>query len=147
MVKPIVTDTKILAIPSEPVQAITPKVQEIIKDLRDTATHHAKAQIGCAGLAANQIGYLYRIVLVWNGDWVPMINPKIQFRDGKTNSSNEGCLSRPGVCTKVRRHKRIRATWMNPAGILLTKKFTDWPARVIQHEVDHLNGIFIKGVS
>ena len=143
MIKDIVTNKITLAIPSEPVQAITPHVLDIIQDLRDTADYHAKTKIGCAGLAANQIGYLYRIVLVWNEKWIVMINPEVKPRDGKTGLSHEGCLSRPGVDVKVRRHKRITVYYEDQASTSHQQKIANWPARVVQHEVDHLDGIFI----
>lgn len=143
MIKPIVTNKITLAIPSEPVQAITPHVLEIIQDLRDTATYYQDSKIGCAGLAANQISHLYRIVLIWNGEWKVMINPTVHPRAGKTGLSHEGCLSRPGVNVKVRRHKRIQVIYENQNGEQHSEKLANWPARVVQHEVDHLDGIFI----
>jgi len=143
MIKPIVTNKTTLAIPSVEVQAITPHVLEIIQDLRDTANHHAKSKVGCAGLAANQISHLYRIVLVWNKEWIVMINPRWKVRDGKTGLSHEGCLSRPGVNVKIRRHKRITVWYEDETGAIHQQKIANWPARVVQHEVDHLDGIFI----
>ena len=143
MIRPIVTNKTALTIPSGPVQVITPKTLNIIEDLYDTATYHAGTKIGCAGLAANQISHLYRIVLIWNNEWVVMINPVVIPRPGKTGLSHEGCLSRPGVHRKIRRHKRIKVTYEDQAGTIHTEKHANWLARVIQHEVDHLNGIFI----
>ncbi len=144
MIRPIVTNKAILAIPSEPVQVITPKVLEIIKDLQDTANYHQPSKIGCAGLAANQISYLYRIILVWNGKvWITMINPRWNPRDGKQTNSHEGCLSRPGVNVKVKRHKRIKVWHEDEHGTDQSFKASHFFARVIQHETDHLNGVFI----
>jgi peptide deformylase len=143
MIKSIVTNKEVLAIPSSPVQVITPKVLAIIQDLRDTAEHHATTKIGCAGLAANQISHLYRIVLVWNNEWIVMINPEVRTRDGKMGLSHEGCLSRPGVSRKIRRHKRIVVHYMDKQGVDHSLKLAHLPARVVQHEVDHLDGIFI----
>ena len=143
MIKPIITDKTILAIPSKPVETINEEVLAIIQDLQDTAAYHAKTKIGCAGLAANQISHLYRIVLIWNKEWIVMINPVWKVRDGKTGLSHEGCLSRPGVNAKIKRHKRITVWYEDETGEKHMQKISNWPARVVQHEVDHLDGIFI----
>ena len=143
MIKPIITDKTILAIPSKPVETIDEEVLAIIQDLQDTAAYHAKTKIGCAGLAANQISHLYRIVLIWNKEWIVMINPVWKVRDGKTGLSHEGCLSRPGVKAKIKRHKRITVWYEDETGEKHMQKISNWPARVVQHEVDHLDGIFI----
>lgn len=144
MIKPIITDKKLLAIPSEPVQVITPKVLEIITDLHNTANYHQTTKIGCAGLAANQIGYLYRIVLIWNGKgWITMINPTWDARDNKQANSHEGCLSRPGINVKVKRYKRIKVWYEDKDGTAHMQRVTHLTARIVQHEVDHLNGVFI----
>lgn len=143
MIKPIITDKTILAIPSKPVETIDEEVLAIIQDLQDTAAYHAKTKIGCAGLAANQISHLYRIVLIWNKEWIVMINPVWKVRDGKTGLSHEGCLSRPGVNAKIKRHKRITVWYEDETGEKHMQKISNWPARVVQHEVDHLDGIFI----
>ena len=144
MIKPIITDKKFLTIPSNLVQVITPKVFDIIKNLQDTANHHQTTKIGCEGLAANQIGYLYRIILVWNSKtWIIMINPIWEPRDGKLSNSHEGCLSRPSVSVKVKRHKRIKVWYEDKEGKLHSIKASHLTARIVQHEVDHLNGVFI----
>jgi len=144
MIRPIITDKTILAIPSDPVQIVNQRVLGIIKDLQDTANHHQTTKIGCAGLAANQIGHLYHIILVWNGkDWITMINPEWEPRDGKLSNSHEGCLSRPGVNVKVKRHKRIKVWYESIDGTSCMLKVNHLTARIVQHEVDHLNGVFI----
>ena len=143
MIKPIVTNKVTLAIPSLPVQSITPEILTAIEDLHDTANYHAPSKIGCAGMAANQIEHLHRIVLIWNKSWIVMINPQVKPRDGKTGLSHEGCLSRPGVWTKIRRHKRIEVFYEDQTGNSHHLKLAGFLARVVQHEVDHLDGIFI----
>jgi peptide deformylase len=147
MIKEIITNTDQLAIASDEILEDTPRdlIQEIITDLVDTAEHHRGSKIGCAGLAASQIGYTWRIITIWNNvTWLTMINPVWQQRDDKQGLSHEGCLSRPGVNPKVKRYKRIRCTWFNQEGTEVQGKFAHFPARVIQHEVDHLDGIFIN---
>jgi peptide deformylase len=144
LIRAIVTDKTQLALVSALVEDIS-TYTGLITDLQDTAEHHRTTKIGCAGLAANQLGWLNRIILVWTGaEFEVMINPEWEARDGKMGSSHEGCLSRPSVNAKVKRHKRISCTWEDISGLISTRKFSNFTARVIQHEVDHLNGIFIN---
>lgn len=144
MIKKIVTNKEQLATRSEEIRD-QDLINEIIKNLKDTAQHHAKSKIGCTGLAANQIGYLYRVVLINSGGlWIPMVNPVIDKVVGcKSTLVGEGCLSRPGVKKKVRRDKIITVTWLDEDGEGHQEKIKNFTARVIQHEVDHLNGKFI----
>jgi len=144
LIRQIVTDTTQLAIPSTKIEEIE-VIRPVIEDLIDTAEHHRTTKIGCIGLAANQIGWLKRAIVVWQGNgWVVMINPEWAPRDGKEGSSHEACLSRPSVSVKVKRHKRIECRWLDTDGDERSAKFAHLDARVIQHEVDHLNGIFIS---
>jgi len=144
MIKKIVTNKEQLAIPSKEIN--DPElIKEIIQDLKDTALYHAKSKTGCAGLAANQIGYLHRIVLVnHSGKWVVMINPFIEKVEGcKSSLAGEGCLSRPGVHRKIRRDKKIIVRFWDEDENLIEEEVKNFTARVIQHEVDHLDGKFI----
>ena len=133
-----------LAIPSKTIHSHELAL-EIIADLIDTAEHHSKKQSGCAGLAANQIGYLQRVIIVkFGAGWLPMINPEITLDPiGKTHLANEGCLSRPGVKVKIRRAKKIVVDFTNVEEVKAKKKVRNFDARVIQHEIDHLDGKFI----
>ncbi len=144
MIKQIITNKEQLAIPSLKIHD-DDLIREIIQDLKDTAMHHAKSRNGCAGLAANQIGYLHRIVLVnHSGNWVVMINPSIEKVEGcKSSLAGEGCLSRPGVHRKIRRDKKIIIRFWDENEDLIEEEVKNFTARVIQHEVDHLNGKFI----
>jgi peptide deformylase len=140
---PIITDKKLLTLASEDVTDFD-KANEIITNLIDTANYFSNKAEGCAGLAANQIGYLENIIIVkYGGAWLTMINPVIQNENGKMQLSGEGCLSRPGVKRKIKRYKRIKVSFCDRNGIIFTKKFVNFDARVVQHEVDHLNGKFI----
>lgn len=144
MIKDIVTDKELLAIPSLPI--LTGElIVNTVHDLIDTAEYHrVKGKIGCIGLAANQIGHIKRIIVIWEGNhWMVMINPEWRPRDGKQGSSHEGCLSRPSVNVKVKRHKRIECSWFDVDAGQRSAKYSHLTARVIQHEVDHLNGIYI----
>ena len=151
MIKSIVTDKIELAKPSHPVDVLNDSdwdrdiIVGIIEDLHDTANHWRTTKIGCLGLAANQIGYHHRIILVWTGAFFEtMINPYWKPRDSKMGSSHEQCLSRPGVNAKVKRHKRIEAYWDCYLDVEHKRKYANLTARIVQHEVDHLNGIFIN---
>lgn len=147
MIKSIVTDKKLLSEESFPI-VVCPEalviVDQVITDLVDTANKYRKLPIGCAGLAANQIGHLHRIFIVWNGaDWLPMVNPIIKLRGDKTDWQTEGCLSRPNILVKMKRHKKIKVTYLNEKLEPITRNFNQFIARVIQHENDHLNGVYI----
>jgi peptide deformylase len=147
MIRDIITNTDQLSIASDEILEETSRgaIELVIEHLEETAEYHRETKIGCAGLAANQIGYNWRIITVWvQPNWVPMINPTWTQWDDKKGSSHEGCLSRPGVWTKVKRYKRIKCYWQHLDGSDEFKKFNHFLARVIQHECDHLDGIYIN---
>jgi peptide deformylase len=116
---------------------------DVISNLRDTA----EELNNCAGLAAPQIGHMVRIILVnVRGRTVIMINPEIIERKGKLISQGEGCFSVPGSITKpvrVRRHNKIHVQWEDELGCTNFARFKSFEARLIQHEIDHLDGILI----
>lgn len=118
------------------------KLDEIVTNLLDTANCHKK---GCAGLAANQIGYGYRIFVIKFGDkFIPIVSPEILERSAKRKLSTEGCLSRPGRKSKVMRHRTVKARYFDPvSGRYTTRKFKGFDAIVFQHEYDHCEGILI----
>lgn len=140
----IITDEALLKGLSLDVDAS--EMEEVINDLMDTAEHNRNAKMGCAGLAANQIGYDLRACVVKVGDkYVPIINPKIISRAGGIKAGMEACLSRPEQGrVKMRRHKRVlvkyyeqeRNTWIE-------RWFEGFYARVVQHEMDHFEGRLI----
>lgn len=99
---------------------------------------------GC-GLAANQVGVLKRIIVVdpqEHGERSPvvMVNPIISDRLGHKVWS-EGCLTSPGVRRRVKRAKQLKVTYTNLDGVLVVRRLYDLEAAIVQHEVDHLNGI------
>lgn len=148
MIKSIVTNKERLAIPSQPIKPLNDRHEEmcegIITDMQHTALHHQSKEWGCVGLAANQIGWLYRIILVWHGaEWITMINPEVDPLPGKSKYMHESCLSRPGVRKKLQRAKKIKLRYLDENFETIERKFTGFTARVVQHEVDHLNGIYI----
>ena len=100
------------------------------------------------GLAANQVGIDKRMAIVTlNIDTkkkhkiVTMVNPEIIESTKQEVSMEEGCLSLPGESGKVSRPSKIKLKWQNINGNWSEKKFDGWDARVIQHEIDHLNGV------
>jgi peptide deformylase len=116
------------------------RVKKIIKELEITA----EANKGkCIGLAANQIGYLDRIcVMLHDGKWRHIINPVIIARSKERKQMMERCLSRP-LPSKVKRHAWVLIDYFTIEGKLQREKFKGLPARIIQHEIDHFNGVLI----
>jgi len=94
------------------------------------------------GLAAPQIGKSIRLVLINSKDGAfCLINPKINKKSWARELGQEGCLSVPGVFGQVKRHKKITLTYFNQAGKKIKLTAAGMMARVIQHEIDHLDGI------
>ena len=134
--------------PSEPVEDFKdPELHTLIQDMFDTM----EANDG-AGLAAPQIGVLRRVVIFSvaanprypEAETVPrtvLINPEIRVLDTKTESGWEGCLSIPGMRGVVTRPSHIRYSGYDEQGRRFMREVTGFHARVVQHEVDHLDGI------
>lgn len=113
--------------------------KSIADDLRDTLLAHRD---GCVGMAANMIGELKRIIAFDNeGTIMVMYNP-ILLKKEKPYDTEEGCLSLEGV-RKTKRYGRIKVQYQNEAMQVRQKTFTGWTAQIIQHEMDHLDGILI----
>lgn len=94
------------------------------------------------GLAAPQIGLSERIILVKTKDGpLLLINPEITKKSLRKNTAEEGCLSVPGIFGLVKRHNAVSVSALNPDRKNLKFKAKGMLARVIQHEVDHLDGI------
>ncbi len=108
-------------------------------DLRDTLMAHAA---GCVGMAANMIGENKRIIVIMaNRLPLVMLNPEILSCSGKYETT-EGCLSLDGV-RKTVRYKQITVSWQDMNMRRQKRSFEGFPAQIIQHEIDHLNGILI----
>ena len=121
-----------------------PDLPQIIADVR---TVFENTPITGVGFAANQAGVPLRFILVKptvDDELLVMINPIIKtltVRGGmELISGIEGCLSFPGVYEQVKRYNEIVVSWVNLEGKEFTGTFVDFPARVIQHEMDHLDG-------
>ncbi len=112
-------------------------IQRLVLDLRETML----AAPGI-GLAAPQVGTLQRVIVVSVEQGVlPLVNPEIVDVSRRVESGEEGCLSLPGVFGWVKRPWRIQVTALAPSGEPLQFTAEALVARIIQHEVDHLNGI------
>ena len=109
------------------------------QDLLDTLTAHKD---GCVGMAANMIGVCKRIIAFDNdGTYMVMFNPVI-IRQSGPYEAQEGCLSLSGV-RKTKRFQTIKVQWQNEKFQTRLKTFTGWTAEIIQHEIDHCEGILI----
>ena len=136
MIQPIMRDPVFLAQKSNPA---TKEDLTVAQDLLDTLTAHKE---GCVGMAANMIGVSKRIIAFDNdGSYMIMFNPEIVKASGKYEAE-EGCLSLPGT-RKAQRWKSIKVRYQNEAFQVRFKTFTGWTAQIIQHEIDHCNGILI----
>ena len=109
------------------------------RDLLDTLIAH---KAGCVGMAANMIGINKRIIAFDNeGDYMVMLNPVIVKQSGPYEAE-EGCLSLTGT-RKTKRFQTIKVQWQNEKLQTRLKTFTGWTAEIIQHEIDHCEGILI----
>ena len=136
MIQPIMKDIFFLNQKSEPA---TQEDRQVALDLLDTLKAHEE---GCVGMAANMIGVKKRIIAVHMGVMnVAMFNPKIVKKSGKYETE-EGCLSLTGV-RKCIRYKEIEVEYQDMNFKKQRQKYSGWIAQIIQHEVDHCNGIII----
>lgn len=136
MIKEIMKDIIFLGQKSEPAEKDDLSVAE---DLLDTLKANAK---GCVGMAANMIGVKKCIIAFDNnGEYMVMFNPKIIKCSG-AYEAEEGCLSLTGI-RKTKRYKSIKVQYQNKDFVVRIKTFTDWTAQIIQHEIDHCNGIVV----
>lgn len=136
MVQPICKDVIFLARKSEPA---TPEDILIGQDLLDTLNAHRD---GCVGMAANMIGRAKRIIVFLDGDTpTVMYNPEI-VKASEPYEAEEGCLSLNGT-RKTTRYWKIKVRYQNAAFQTRLKSYTGWTAQIIQHEIDHCNGILI----
>ena len=136
MIKPVMRDIMFLSQPSE---KATPADRQVITDLVDTLNAHLD---GCVGMAANMIGVQKRIIVVRMGPVsMPMVNPVIVSKAGEFEAE-EGCLSLMGL-RKCRRYREIEVSYQDASFLPRRQKYTGWIAQIIQHEIDHCNGVII----
>ena len=109
------------------------------QDLLDTLTAHKDS---CVGMAANMIGVNKRIIIFDDqGEYQVMFNPVIVRKSGPYEAE-ESCLSLTGT-RRTRRFETIKVQWQNEKFQTRLKTFTGWTAEIIQHEIDHCDGILI----
>lgn len=136
MIKDIVRDPVILSIKSK---TATEQDLAIAQDLMDTLRANSER---CVGMAANMIGENKRIIAINdNGTYLLMINPVILKKTAKYITT-EGCLSLDGT-KKCERYAVIRISFTDELGRQRQKSYTDFTSQIIQHEMDHLEGILI----
>ena len=136
MIKPIMKDPIFLSQKSAP--ATVPDLPAA-QDLRDTLEAHRD---GCVGMAANMIGLAKRIIIFDDkGSATVMFNPEITKCSGAFEAE-EGCLSLSGT-RKAKRFRSIKVRYQNERFETRIKTYTGFPAQIIQHEIDHCNGVLI----
>ena len=136
MIREIMKDPVFLA------QKSVPAVESdlsVAQDLLETLEAH---KAGCVGMAANMIGVAKRIIAFdCDGTYMVMFNPEI-VKQAQPYETEEGCLSLPGI-RKTKRYRTIKVRYQNADFAVRLKTFTGWTAQIIQHEIDHCDGILI----
>lgn len=136
MVREICKDKAFLA---QKAEAATAEDLSVAQDLLDTLIAHKD---GCVGIAANMIGVNKRIIAFDNeGEYMVMFNPGI-IKQSDPYEAEEGCLSLTGT-RQAKRFQTIKVQWQNEKFQTRLKTFTGWTAEIIQHEIDHCEGIII----
>ncbi len=127
---------------ARPVKEINKKIIDLVRDMADTM-YKAPG----AGLAANQVGVLKRIIVIdvtggENGgkNLIALINPEIVEKDGLMEG-DEGCLSLPGITASVKRFAKVTICGLNVKGKPVKITASDLLSKALQHEIDHLNGV------
>ena len=141
MVKELVHDPIFLAGKSE---MATKEDLQVAQDLLDTLIAHRE---GCVGMAANMIGVRKRIIVFLDESgraptYTVMLNPEI-IAKSRIYETEEGCLSLLGNPRKCKRYRTIKVKYQTLELKIHIKNFTGWTAQIIQHEIDHCNGILI----
>ena len=136
MIREIMKDTFFL---SQKSTSATSEDLHVAQDLLDTLAAHRES---CVGMAANMIGISKRIIVFDNdGTDMVMFNPEI-IKQSDPYETEEGCLSLPGI-RKAKRWKSIKVQYQNEKFQTRFKTYTGWTAQIIQHEIDHCNGVLI----
>ncbi len=137
MVKELIHDPIFLARKAEPATAAD---LQTARDLLDTLAFHKQT---CVGMAANMIGVCKGIIAFDNnGEYAVMLNPVILKADG-AYETEESCLSLLGGPRKTKRYQKIKVQYENLQLQKRIKTFEGWTAQIIQHEIDHCNGVLI----
>lgn len=155
----IVTPDPRLRKKSAKVKARDPEVEQIVKEMIQSCIdweNEHEFELSAA-MAAPQLGYNKRVIVVRedmsnkdNATFIPLLNPEVIKTEGKTQYDYEGCLSVPTIYGKVPRPAKVRIKAQLEDGTEVRLKASDFLARTLMHEIDHLNGILfidhIKGI-
>ena len=136
MIKTIVRDLFFLGQKSE---ETTQKDGQVIQDLQDTLAAHRE---GCVGMAANMIGYRKRSIIVSTGFYDLVMNNPIILSKADPYETEEGCLSLEGV-RRTTRYRKIEVRYQDVYFKEQRQSFNGFIAQIIQHEMDHLDGVII----
>ena len=137
MVKELIHDPIFLSLKSE---VATKEDLQVAEDLLETLIDHKD---GCVGMAANMIGVRKRIIAFdHEGTYMVMFNPQI-VKKSEPYETEEGCLSLLGGPRKCKRYESIKVQWQTAEMQTRIKTFTGFSAQIIQHEIDHCDGILI----
>jgi len=135
-------DNKILRAKSTLIKGVDKSIRKLAQNMMETMNEN-----NGMGLAAPQVGINKRLVVVlFNYDTnhemiMPLVNPEIDFFSDEINLAEEGCLSLPGIYKSVKRSSYVRLKFMDIKGKEQILELNDMNARVVQHEIDHLDGI------
>ncbi|MBF0216452.1 MAG: peptide deformylase [Candidatus Omnitrophica bacterium] len=138
----------LVTFPAQCLRRRTKKVIEFSEDLVISARKMADIMYlnRGIGLAATQVGIDMRLMVADSGDGeglLVMINPEIVDRSSDTDAMEEGCLSLPGVTVKVRRPKQVEVKALDLYGKEFSGIYAGLMAKVLQHEIDHLEGVLL----
>ena len=141
MIKELIHDPIFLAVKSE---TATKEDLQVANDLLETLMAHRES---CVGMAANMIGIRKCIIAFLDESgraptYTVMLNPEIIKKDG-VYDTEEGCISLLGGPRKCKRYKTIKVKYQTMEMQTRVKTYTGWTAQIIQHEVDHCNGVLI----
>jgi len=135
---------------SAKVYVVTPEIVQLVNDMTSVALdwEDSRPHEISAALAAVQVGHMDRVIIIRSEledkavrDFTALINPEIIKVEGEITEDYEGCLSVPNIYGKVSRHSKVRVKAMNIDGDQVRFKADGFLARIIQHEIDHINGI------
>ena len=137
MVRELVHDPLLLSRVSDPADK---EDWAVAQDLLETLIHHKE---GCVGMAANMIGVYKRIIAFTDGSsYQVLFNPEIVKASGEYETE-EGCLSLLGGPRKTKRYQKIKVQYHTQDMKVRLKTYEGFTAQIIQHEIDHCNGILI----
>ena len=145
MLKIVTVPDPVLRKKALPITKIDEKIRQLMAELQDTLENNPRKGIG---LSAPQVSQSLRLVLAKDGReqgarTYVLINPEIASQSTEKEDAYEGCLSIPDTYCLITRHKKVVVKALNGEGKKVTIKAADLFARVLQHEIDHLNGLLI----